>query len=1198
MKKSLQDALTQARTCLENSEYNLGLEVLEEWPDHNPEVEHIRRGLEQARVRRIENILKDVEQCRRQKEWPMAFQLIREAQTLDDRDEKVRSSARRLRDDFAAERREEEVNKNKQAAKKLLDRSQRSREDLETAIRILEELISIHPGELDAESMLNDAQRQRTLFLKSIGEVATLEQAEQYQEALKKVNNLIARGLTEHEGQNVFDLRSRLERSSREHTENKAAKYLEKAEAALEKDNNPKLSLRYIDLGLSLPGISKDRRDAFSDLKIKVEQAAESLEEAEKHVRGAQEHLEKQDYRGAVSLLEKTLARFPGHTGARGYLDLARNGLKEQALQEARLAVARVETGLYRDDFQKSRRELMEAIHRLDFPGTGAEKLLEKCNLILQRLNNEEQQEILLKATVARARQALNRADLDNAQLEIESLDKELRKRPEVTSIRTALARKQGIEDALNQAKQAVDEGNFQSARKQVRVLKQRARDHEEVNRLHKEIKAAVTFQKSVEHFNKGLLKEARRGFKQVAALDSLHAEEAGSFLGQIDDLSDRDRGARKLYRAACKHNDALRYNHAYHTLAQIDDTPSSIKKDIDTLRTGVRRKWRTQLLKQIRVCLKKEAYDGILDLAKDLQEVRHAEDTPLINRVYKYHYIHQARLAEKQPNWNKAMECWQGAQKYDAADEDIHRGLLTAKKNKALRGAASMLDENEAVHALEEVLEQTDNPLTELDYKIDCRLYQAYLHTGMFGRAMALAALRLGTENPFAAKAQTVRELCRRLNQAKEQFQVGAFRESLDGLDACGEEFSQFEGIIQDLYLERKKNITETLLREARQMELGGETGVTLLAKYGEVLQFQPGHREAAQKHETLRNRFQQDISETIREAVALREDENASIEAIDILIEQIRQLMGMANSNQQTKLNPHLEHLLSKRQNARLIAKKINRIEAFLTEATESGDFHDVDRELNDIVHIASQRNQAYGKLVLRIRRTKESRKVCEEKARQLETAFKKQDFAAVETLAAELKRLDPDDGFYFQRDRLCLEDPFSNQAVLFSQLKEWASLRRQNTEKLQGWFKLNFVDTAALETEEAQLRSNFQAGFDHLQLAHGLQKLAKSHRDAAQPLAVRPEAPVCRAARDIVDRAETLIKELAETARKLEEEARQIFDNHQKIVELEEAASNCINKKDFAHAKILIEKGLKIHPTHKVLRHFKEMVDNELR
>jgi len=126
---------------------------------------------------------------------------------------------------------------------------------------------------------------------------------------------------------------------------------------------------------------------------------------------------------------------------------------------------------------------------------------------------------------------------------------------------------------------------------------------------------------------------------------------------------------------------------------------------------------------------------------------------------------------------------------------------------------------------------------------------------------------------------------------------------------------------------------------------------------------------------------------------------------------------------------------------------------------------------------------------------------------------------------------------------------------------------------------------------------LRRDVETDFDNRKFALGLQRLARKHKNAIEPLITSPESPLSRPAAEILGKAETLLKELGEKERQLKEEAQMLLDDAEKVDELVEMASDSINKGNFAHARVHVEEGLKISPTHKILRYYRGVIENAL-
>jgi len=63
MDKKLKQILNQARERLEKKKFDEGLAILKEWPDDIPEIENIRNKLQQAKLNKINLLLKALDKA-------------------------------------------------------------------------------------------------------------------------------------------------------------------------------------------------------------------------------------------------------------------------------------------------------------------------------------------------------------------------------------------------------------------------------------------------------------------------------------------------------------------------------------------------------------------------------------------------------------------------------------------------------------------------------------------------------------------------------------------------------------------------------------------------------------------------------------------------------------------------------------------------------------------------------------------------------------------------------------------------------------------------------------------------------------------------------------------------------------------------------------------------------------------------------
>jgi len=1190
----IQEAIKSARAHLENKEFNEGLAILQELTGTGvPEIEDLYQQIIRAKNREIEDLLQKAEEARNGRTWEAARDLIQQAQALDGTDERVRAAAMLLTRTADTGKISEELAEKKFRAKALYDRKEKNLADLDRAITLLDEVLSKAPGDFEAEDLLSKVKSTRSAFLRSQGQVATLEQAEAFVDALKLINDMIDRGeQPEFQGRSIFEYKAELEKKAEAFAEEKAGKYLDLATKELQSD--PKLALRYINLALTLPFIPKKRREDLDDLKPKAELLNEKQEKVENLVREAAQLNVQGEIEKAIRILEGALVELPNFTPAQGHLKNAQQGLKRKILQDARVTLARLRTKTLtvQPEIDKAKSELLAASDRLAALDDDGKALRSECDKLLEDLARREEFEHRVKDAVSRAQNALRQGDLVTADAEISALDKEAHDHAEIRRIRRELAGRQEIEAALGKAREAFQNGHWKSAQEQIGELRNRARQNEEVTALYQEIEATVNFNQGVNAFEEENFPEARQAFQRVIGMDGLYKEPAGQYLARIDEVSHQDREAQEAYNIALKHKQHQRWEEAYLALADAANLRSSIKKEIANLRTVARKHWREQVVRHVREDLRNGAFEQAFHRAKPLEEIQIAEDTKLISEVKKKFNIHKAEIAVSHSNWPEAHKHWLEAQRFDAFDERIAKGLLAARKWQAVREADAASHAGEVIGILEPLYNSE-----RVDPDVEQRLLRAYIKSEDYGKGLLLAGSRMNKASAFSATARAVRDLCLDLQAAREKFEGGAYQESVKILQAGLQKHSEYQDVIADLLQRRKKETIEKLLQEARNLQNKGESIVRIWPKYLEILAVEPDHREAKERNAGLQEEFKRYVNDLAHEAIRMENDENAEPDDIEEKIRDIQEAFSIATPAQQTKLNSHLERLSEKRRELRALKKKLDHLEEFLNEAKRTGDFAEVDKELSAAVTHTSPKNRKFSQLIREINDVKERRKKAAGLVDKIIEAHKAQDFPAIETTAGDLQRLDPNDDFSLQREQLYLTDPFRNEEISFKELKTWAQECRQNLERVTAWFEEEKVDPQAFEKEEAHLREEAQREYSWETLVKGLEKLAKAYRSAVQSLTSAPETPLSERADQSIRSAENLRTRLREKARHLEEEAKSLAEQQNLVEELVDKAGKLIDRKKFAEALPLVEEGLQLSSTHPMLRHFLGLIRDKL-
>jgi hypothetical protein len=1197
MDQQLKEIKKHVQLAINKKEFNEGLAILENFPDDFHEIEILRQEIEDRRTQEVDLLLRNYEEAFKQKDWAKAEPLIQKAKELNSQDSKVRAAEQLFQQAKYTFRKEEKLFENIHTAQKLLMKKVKTIGDIDRAISLLEEVASNEPDNLDADSLLNKAHQMRSEYLQSIGQVATLEQAEDFEEALKEIKNSIAKGYAEHNGENIFDVRGRLEKQVQEFADQKAAKYLKKAEEELKE--NPRLSMKYIEIGLGLPSIPKIRREALEEVKIKVELTLEKYQKVEEQIKKASELMNVQEYKKSITVLNDCLAQLPFHQEAKSYLNLAEQNLRNQILKEARLTIARIQGGFFKSNYRESREKLFSLLNKLDFSSEESHSLQNQCQEILEKINIEIKLESQLEETVKRAQLALKNNDLEGAELEITNLDKRNKEKAEIKQILTELNKRKKVEDALAEIRKAYEEGRLETSRELISDLRKRNNKNQEVEELYNKIESDISYNKGIELFDQGLIKEARQTFSQVIDLDFCFKDEAREYLEKIDQLRHFDKKAEEALNSAQRQFQNQQYEEAFVLLKDYDSQPSSFKVEIQELRFNCRKKWRAQLVEQIKGFMEANSFNTMEEAILHLRSIQNAEDASFINKASKKLLIHQAKLYSEQKNWTRAHESWEEAQKYDAMDHYIKEGIRKSLKQKAFQDISNAESEKEVAQILEEVIEYDTSALSELDFKIEDRLYHSFILTEDFNKALSLTGKRISQNSKFGKRAKIIRELCTKLSNSKEKFQRGAYKESLGILKKCQEAYLEFPGTLGELYQKRSKKTIEILSEEIRELENNAESEVVIINKYKELLKFDPHIKDAKERLKQLQENFKLRISDRIQEAIRMRDDENTPKEEIDLLINEMNEMLTLAKAGQKTKIKLHLNKIREKSQTLSTLEKKLIQLEGLLSQAKETGNFRDLDQELHEVVNIASHKNRRFKKITYEIQEIKERREKCIKLADQLDQAFKEKDFNHIEALCREIKRLDPDDEYRIQFNRLRYEEPLLNIEISFDELKDWARERRRNFEVISHWYEGKNINTKDYEEQELKLRNIDENDIlCYEKLGDGLIELSDEYLSRSKGLINSPESPLSQKAREIVTKASQKEKKLREKWQNLKKEGENILQNKEKVAEIVEEAALLINQDKYLPAAPVVEEGLSISPNHLILIHFRNMIKGKKR
>ena len=1193
-KERLVALLGDAQALLKKEEFNEALSLLEEAPE-SPDVADLRTRIERKRSEKIDRVVSMVNETIENNQWEEARELVARLQSLDPTDGRAKAVAKKVSHEEERYREENEHKHKLEQATSILAKSSKDLKDIENAIRYLEEAAARRLNDPEVEALLTRAHRFRGEVLESQGLVATLEQAGEYEEALKKIDNLIQKGMSTYEDvkgrRDIFEAKTQLEVKVREFAESKAAKQHALAADVMEKD--PHLAMEYIEKGLGLPYIPKNRREALENLKLEAKRAIQNLEDAESQVReGLRLMDESEDYQKAASLFENVLARHPHLDYVNRHLERARKGRRSRLIRDARMKSMQVKGLLATkkvDQVKQGVRDIFKILEGVS-PDEEIQAIQAQCESMMATVHEQDAVETEIEEAIPLLEEAL-KSNLDEARVLLESMGSDALKDPRIRRYQTRLNQKENHQQVLENIQILFHKNDLAPALEEIRILRGKVGELPEVVKLEGEIVSTHAFRRACDAFENGYYDDAKRGFSTVVRLASLYVHDAQRHLEQIAANTKREAQSETIYDEALTLQLAGNLKEAYHLLTNYENPPSSHKTKITELQREIREAWHKHLREQIEKALQTNKLPYAHDLVHDMEAIQASEDTLIISKVRKEYAIKEAQVAERSKNWAEALRLWREAENFDFEDERIRKGIQKSLRNKAIAEFDATENLDEKIDILEEIYDPQ-----HVDRVVDRRLMLAFIARGKHRQALTIASTRGEGRSRFAKQAKEIKALCLELEKAQDKFDKGAYQASVKIVQRCARKFPNYKDLLQELFRTRTEHVVDALLDEARDLASSDEGIVKNLSKYREILAVDPDHPEAKKRCEDLNAQFEVHIGTLAQDSLRLDGDENARMDEVVEKIHEIREAITIANEKQKIKLRPHLERLAKRESNLKAFNRIMNTIKDLLADAVETGEFGHVDRKVTDALNYVPIRNWEITEINKKIREAKENRKQIEALAHQIRDALTGENFTALEDPIDALERLDPDDTYKMRKEHLIFKDPDTGEALSLNALKAWARTHARNLEEIRQWRHRHFFDPDELVERENRIRKEADETMDHQKLGEELNQLSKYIAGKVNRIPAPPVKPLSAGSRALVEEMEKIKRELFEKAERLVSEATDILDKENEVQNLVADAGKRIDEKDYENARPLIERGLALAPYHKLLKHFISVVRNE--
>ncbi|CAM2064786.1 hypothetical protein SCOR_05395 [Sulfidibacter corallicola] len=1190
----VQEPLVQADDLLAKGQFHEARTALEDLPD-SPEKRDLEQRLAKAVNRSLREIMDRFRDTIAAGDFQTARSCIDQARFLAPRDTEVQAAAADLYEREVAHRRHKAWAEKRDHAVTLLDHGAKSLENVEQARQLLEELSTDPESGPQIGELLERANAERAQIKKMLGQLATLDEAKRFTDALRMVDQMIERQLTEitdSDGNthDIYAYRGKLEGRAADVAEQKAGDKIEKARQC-EKEN-PHLALTYIQKALELPYLPDKKIDQLQSIKDRLDLAIHERERVNDRMQEALRLMnEHNEFQRAAFILEEISVSHPHMEQATYYLERARGLEQRRLLDHLRQSVVRAQTDLRRAQLEQAKTGLQHVLEQLSTleENEQATALHHRCNELLDEIYRREDVAEAVRNAAARLERLLASKDLDHAKTLLERLDREVRENPTIHDLEIQLVQQQGFHQNMELARHAFREGRLENAREQIAILSERWPGNGDVEALSQNVEAASQFQAGCEAFEAGRFQNARLAFERVCALNARHREEAASYLGRLTQLEGQEEEARALHEEIQLLDERGLLGQALARLESEPLKPSSYRDRLVRLKVDLHDRYRAQLVTRLETILANRDFEDAAEVLEQLTDLSGTEERNLVHRVRLEHAVFRAEQAAQSGDWTAAITHWEAARKLNHRDEHIANSLAHAHLRLAFEHAAVETDPERELHVLEPLF-RAQKPNLELDR----RLLELYFRTDKRHRAREIARMRQNAGGSLEAIAKTALALCRDLDEVEDMYAKGAIRAALERLQQAGRGHECFGEAVQQRYRDFQAEAVRRLASDIEDLEIRRESVVTLLAKYTELTRIDPDLQEPRERLGALLVRFDAHVQELIQRAVRL-EREEPGLDELEDMAEQIRQALGQAKEAQKTKLMAQLHKIDQRINGLKMFEHKMKMVEGYLEEAKETGDDSAVDRLFAEAVQYVKYHHHRVQSMKRRIQQVREQRQKVHDSAAALATAFAEHDFAEVSRLVQELFNLDPNDDYHARRTVGRLRDRFANRTLKLAELGAWAEQRLANLEMLRAWHRQSAPDLDDLLGREAHLRKEQEQKRDHLALAKGLKDLADEAERRLLNLAEPPEPATSEPARALVDDIHHGRTLLEAHRKKWQSESDACLMHYERLEDLLARAGDAIDRRHLSEAGALVLQGLELDPFNKHLLYYKRVIEH---
>ena len=1215
----------QARTHLEAGEFHDAVKALEEMLQLAQGTAEDRQRLNQAlrgRDKQIDALLSEAVEAYQRSDWDTVDKNAREILTYDPGHQTARGYLASLTRERELSRQHSEVEQKVRMARSAME--EQEPEAYQKAIRLLREAHDAFPDDASIQQLLERAEKERAELLTRLGQVTTLMQAEQFDDALETIKDLIDQGVRRYEGRDIFEVQVDLERQIRNFSDAKATQYFEDAEQSLAA--SPETAVQKLKDAMALPMLSEERQKQLQAFLEEAQRQVDNRREAERLGDEALAIIGRDgDYRSALASLTKARTLDPHWPSLPHYETEIRRMQAAQAVADMQGLMVKARVTLQQKLYVEAQQHITQALElSAGVQGDDLANMVEQANAFLDRIVQDQRLDDEIQFLEKQIDGYVQQEQYALAEAELQRLEELAPQDARVRSLGIRLAGFRRETDVITQAENAFSRGDYSDARGLSEQLLIHNPGHPEARRLRDRAEAELMYRQGAAAQADGDLRLAQTSYERLAALDGDRSDRAVVALAEVKLLLQNDTEVLRALQQAQAYFNAGSYRDAFRLLEPIEQTPSSHMAPVTDLMFQARHAWRQELRRGILSALDEMQTDVALELAEQLREEAASadpDDRKLAHRAQVTHYCRRGEDLLHQQRWTEAREAWDMVLRLNPADLDAKAKRDHARAQEKLTDAKRALGQQRFQEAID-LLKQAEDAAPS-NPEVLLLMAQTHLQAEHYDEARRYCE-RLELEDPFSPQVRDLKNdifeaaaIHDHLAQADWKFKRGEYPEAMALVDELLESRPQNREL-----LSRKREMMieaiETLLQRARSVAMDGSPVESLLI-YMDILEIDPDHLETRSKLSAARMDAALHIEDLLHRADQTANAPHVTLQQVEVIYDALRKASQVCErtadpqfAGYKEPLGHWFQDIDRKRRLLQDVEQLLNRAREAMQRAKRTGEFNDVDHYLNEAKGKARQ-NRDVQELDREFGDYKAQHQRIAQSIAQLTTAFEQEDFDVVMRQARQLKRLDPDDAFHAQTMRVVAFDSHANEDVEgVEPIQQRAQDQKQNLEAIHRWQDSKFpslseVEQVYNESQELMTKGELERA---AQLFQACADKSVRLLEAAEQSEDDPGlAPRSRQAQRLLDGIQQTLRRLQslrqEALRNVEacqeriDQFETLLKQVQSLFELaQQSRGGLFNRRERGAPPVeriwpLVAQGLAIRPHHPGMRHYAHLI-----